>query len=430
MPDEEDLLDIVRGSNLSALSEKYASVVCPHCGSLIDQKWKPTLNKIETARWVADMQTVDRDGTITGEAMQSSIASYWLGGVAAGYQKWDSLILRYLQGLREFAMSGSDLTLKATTNTDQGMPYTPRELLTDKAAGMEERVEDLPRFYVPDWARFMIAAVDVQGGKNARFVVQVHAIGQDMEQSIVDRYDITDSLRGEGIRIDPAGYPEDWDAITEKVLHCTYKLHDGMEMMVFRVGVDLGGEAGVTPNAQAWLERIRVAGLASRVALTKGAGTRQSVPVVESKLTGKTNRLKSPYLSVSTDYFKDQIAASKRRSTPGPAFMHLPSWLKTWWFDELNAEVRGKDGKWRKVRERNETLDLWVIVNAVAYSIGANNPRAPFSWDSPPRWASRTEQNPFIVTSHDRRERIVNPAKPTATPRQNIIARSDWSSRL
>jgi len=415
MPPEEELMDMVRGSDLSAMADRYALVVCPHCGSMIEQRHKPHLNRIETARWVADGQSVTRDGEVIGAAPRASIAGYWLGGVAAAYQKWDSLILRYLQGLRELVMSGSDLTLKATINTDQGMPYLPRALLADVQKGLEERVEDMPRFVVPDWARFLLAAVDVQGGKLARFVVQVHAVGPDMEQAIVDRYDITESVRGEGVRIDPAGYPEDWDVLTDKVLNATYRLNDGREMMIRRMGVDLGGEAGVTPNAQAWFQRVKAAGLFDRVRLTKGAGVRQATPVVESKLTGKQSRLITPYLSVGTDYFKDQVAISKKRETPGPAYMHFPSWLKQWWFDELNAESRGKDGKWRKTRDRNESLDLWVIVNALAYHLGPNNPSVRFDWARPPAWAGDRDKNPLVVTKESRRQ-MKPPPKPAPRP--------------
>jgi phage terminase large subunit GpA-like protein len=426
LPPEDELMDMVRGADLSAMAERAANVVCPHCGSIIEQRWKPHLNRVETARWVADGQGVSRDGELIGEAPRSSIAGFWLGGVAAAYQKWDSLILRYLQGLREYVMSGSDLTLKATINTDQGMPYLPRALLADVTKGIEDRVEDLPRFIVPDWTRFMVAAVDVQGGKGARFVVQVHAIGEHMEQAIVDRYDITESVRGVGVRIDPAGYPEDWDVLTDKVVKATYRIADGREMMIRRMGVDLGGEAGVTPNAQAWFQRVRAAGLGDRVRLTKGAGVRQKEPVIEAKMTAKKSRQITPYLSVATDYFKDQIAASKKRETPGPAYMHFPSWLKQTWFDELNAETRGKDGKWRNAsNRRNESLDLWVIVNAIAYNLDPNNPAKQFNWESPPVWAMPIDGNSYVVTKEDRRQ-----MKQPAPVKRSQIAKSEWSSRL
>jgi phage terminase large subunit GpA-like protein len=433
MPDEDELRDMVRGSSLSALAQEYSRVVCPHCGTMLEQKIKPLLNDIKTARWVADGQSVTKDGEVVGDIPRSSISGYWLGGVAAAYQKWDSLILRYLQGLREYAMNGSDLTLKATINTDQGMPYLPRALRGDAAMDADKRTEDYPRFMVPDEARFLLAFVDVQGGKRSRFVVQVHAIGPQMEQWIVDRYDITESVRGEEYRIDPASYPEDWHRITERVLLSTYKMADGSEMMVRRVGVDLGGEAGVTANAQAWFESARITGLGDRIVLMKGAGFAQTAPVQRSKLTARVSRMITPFLSVKSDYFKDQIDASKKRTSGGAAAMHFPSWLKQWFFDELSAEARGKDGKWRKIKDgrANEALDCWVGINAMAYDLGPNNPRAHFDWDSPPPWASQSSaNNPLIVSADDRRgmQSGLPKRKPTST--RQSIAPPEWSSRL
>ncbi len=66
-----------------------------------------------------------------------------------------------------------------------------------------------------------MATVDVQGG-HRRFVVQVTGYGGSRgERWIIDRYNITQSLRsdsdGESQRIDPASYPEDWDVLLTDV---------------------------------------------------------------------------------------------------------------------------------------------------------------------------------------------------------------------
>jgi hypothetical protein len=44
------------------------------------------------------------------------------------------------------------------------------------------------------------AQVDVQGGVNSRFVVQVHAIGEHREKAVIDRFAITESERQGGDR--------------------------------------------------------------------------------------------------------------------------------------------------------------------------------------------------------------------------------------
>lgn len=54
-------------------------------------------------------------------------------------------------------------------------------------------------------------------------MVQVTGYGSRGERWIIDRYNITQSLRsdcdGESQRIDPASYPEDWDVLLTDVFH-------------------------------------------------------------------------------------------------------------------------------------------------------------------------------------------------------------------
>jgi len=405
MPDEIELMDVVRSANLSQLAHEHAKVCCPHCGSQIEARHKHTLNDIRTARWVADGQSVTTDGEVIGEAPGSSIAGFWLGGVAAAYQAWESILLRYLQGLREYVLSGSDLTLRTTINTDQAMPYLPRHFTEEVDTQPEGRTVEQSQYRVPDWARFLLAAVDVQGGVKARFEVQVHAVGPYMEQTIVDRFSLSNSPRGENIRIDPAVYPEDWEILTDRLLQTTtYRLEDGREMQIAGVGVDTGGESGTTEQAYAWYRRLRARNLHSKVFLLKGQSNRRQQMVTGGlgrDVRGRKMRDVPIYL-IDVNAFKDQVAASTRRADPGPNHMHFPSWLKQWWFDELRAEVRDKSGKWKQVRARNEALDLWVYILAVAYILGPGNPRGRFSWENPPPWAAPLDQNSHVMTREER----------------------------
>ena len=406
LPPENELMEMVRSANLPDMAEHHARVVCPHCGSTIEQKHKPHLNRIETARWAADGQTVDRDGGVSGESTRSSIAGYWLGGVAATYQKWDSLILRYLQGLRELALSGSDLSLKVTINTDQGAPYLPRHLIADKDSSAQDRVEDLERYMVPDEARFLIATADVQGGANGRFVCEVRAWGEDAKSWLVDRFAIWATERdGVTAKVDPAGYPEDWELLTKRLVLATYKTSSGKELRVLRTGVDTGGEDGVTHNAYAWLRSLRRVGLSSRVMLLKGGSHQDERPMFKgsAKLNNGKAMKDMPVWILNTNYFKDLVAASLRRKTPGPGYFHVPRWLPDTYFDELRAEVRDTNGKWRKIKPRNEALDLWVYSLAILESLGYG-PKGRLSWTDPPAWAAPLLMgNSELITPEERK---------------------------
>lgn len=421
IPPERDLLEEVRSANLSAMAERWATVICPVNGCMLDQRLKPILNNIETARWVADGQQVTTDGEVVGEASVSSIAGYWLGGVAAAYQKWDSLILRYLQGLREYATSGAEQSLRTTINTDQGMPYLPRHLLADTDSSIEDRLDaEAQRYHVPESARFLVATADVQGGANGRFVCEVRAFGRDLESWLVDRFSITHTERnGVAAQVDPAGYPEDWDLLTKKLVTATYKTCDGREMRVLRTAVDTGGESGTTPNAYAWYRRLRRLGLSHRAMLIKGGSRDQGKPVTQG--TARDNRGRAmrdmPLWIVNTDYFKDIVAASLRRKTPGPGYYHAPSWLPQGYFDELRAEVRDASGKWKKIRARNEALDLWVYALAVCESLGFG-PKGRLRWDAPPDWAlPQSAGNSEIIAAEERRAEHAQLATSVAQPK-------------
>lgn len=409
LPEEKELLELVRESDLHALASQYERVVCPHCGTLIGKEHKHPMNR--RGVWLADGQTITAEGEIIGEAQRASIAGYWLGGVAAAYQSWHSLVLRYLQGLKEYALTGSELSLQNTVNTDQGLPYLSRLLAANAAGrrGPESRKdESLHRFIAPEWTRFVLASVDVQGGQSARFVVQVHAIGEHLEQAPIDRFAITESRRrgvdGGYAPIDPAAYEEDWDQIREMVLNATYRTEeDGREIQVKATVVDTGGEDGVTEKAYAWYRRLRSEGLEGKVMLLKGAST-PNAPLIKESWVGQPRHGEKgdiPLYLINTNIFKDGVTASLKREVPGAGYFHIPSWLPKAFFDELNAEVRDARGRWSKVRKRNEAFDLAAYIRALCVRLRADRPEF---WENPPAWAWPLDTNPLVITREQRRK--------------------------
>lgn len=411
VPAFDDLMEEIRSSDISKMADVFARVYCPHCGGEIEHKSKYELNK--RGRWLRDGETIDAEGRVSGDGFRSTIASYWLGGVAAAYQSWHGIVSKYLQGVQQYALTGSEEALEASTYTDQGMPYLPRHLIEASGHTVEGRTEPLERYVVPDWTRFLLASVDVQGGQKARFVVQVHAIGVDMESAIVDRYDITESPRGQDQRIDPAAYPEDWDVLTERVINSTYRIGDGRELRVLHTIADYGGESGVSPQAASWLRRCKAAGFGDRVTLGKGDTAIRDVVQKTFARDPRGKRMRDvPLLLFHADRFKDMIAAAMRRTEPGPTYMHFPAWLKSWWFDELRSETRQPNGKWKKMRARNEALDLWNMIWALAYALGPADPRRQFPWKSPPPWAAPLDQNSHVMTREERQNAKSQPERP------------------
>ena len=408
LPSDDKLLELVREADLSALAAQYSKVVCPHCGTLIPPTAKHGMNS--KGQWLRDGESITAGGRRYGTPATSTIAGYWLGGVAAAYQNWRSLVLRHLQGLREYALTGSELTLKTTVNTDQGLPYTSRALVEAAAMGGTVKQDDaLERYIVPDWTRYLVASVDVQGGSGARFVVQVHAVGPHFEQAIVDRFELRDSKRpgvgAEFAPIDPASYAEDWSVLTDRVVSATYKTSDlTQELRVLMTAVDSGGEDGVTDKAYAWWRSLRKAGMHGRVMLIKGASTKNAAMVRETMVGGRNRREKGdvPLYQLNTDLLKDAVFAGLRRQTPGPGYLHVPTWVNKAFIDELHhSEVRGKSGKWSQVRKRNEAFDLACYVRAACLRLGADKIK---DWDRAPPWAAPLASNREVVTREERIE--------------------------
>lgn len=436
LPPDDELLEIVRSADIEALAQQYGSrIVCPHCGVIIPSKLKTSLNA--GGRWLADGQTIDSSGTVHGPAPSAKIVGYWLGGVAAAYQGWVSLVRRHLQGLRDYALTGSEETLKATTNTDQAMPYMSRHLVETRNAANspQDRAEQgMQRYVVPPQTRCLVAAVDVQGGSTSRFIVQVHAVGPQREQWLVDRFELKKSMRegmgDEFAPIDPASHPEDWDVLTEKLLRATWKTPDeGREIRLKLVMVDSGGEDGVTDNAYAWFRRLRKAGLATRVRLYKGASPKEA-PIIKESLLGRRNTREKgdvPVMVCNPNLLSDIVAAGLRRQSGGAGYIHFPKpkhpvsnpdgWLAQSFFDELAAEVRQKNGTWSQIRKRNETFDLCRMICAGLLYLGLDKVR---DWNKVPAWLAPLDQNSEIVSVEDRRAMKANtPVAPT--PDETVV---------
>ncbi len=419
LPSDDQLLELVRAADIEALAKNYGSrIVCPCCSCIIPAKMKTQMNA--RGVWLSEGERIAPDGTITGQRSTSKIVGYWLGGVAATYQSWESLVLRYLQGLRDYVLTGSEETLKATVNTDQGMPYMSRHLIESRnsASTPQDRAElDMTRYKVPKETRCLVASADVQGGAAARFVIQVHAIGPLREQWLVDRFDIKKSMR-EGMGddfapVDPASHPEDWDVLTEKLLRATWKTPtEGQEMRLKLLVVDSGGEDGVTDNAYAWWRSLRKLHLANRVRLYKG-GSNPKAPVLRQAMYGKRKEKEKgdvPVLMCNPNLLSDIVDSGLKRQAGGPGYIHFPQpkhpklnpdgWLPPAFFDELTAEVRQKNGTWAKIRKRNETFDLCRMIAAGLLHLGLDKVR---DWNKVPAWLAPLELNSEVITSEDRR---------------------------
>ncbi|EMH7288456.1 phage terminase large subunit family protein [Escherichia coli] len=380
------------------LASEAAYIQCPSCSGRIMPEQKRELNG--RGVWLRDGESINADGSRYGDPRRSRIASFWMEGPAAAYQTLSQLVYKLLTAEQEYETTGSEETLKTVINTDWGLPYLPRASMEQrKSELLEQRAEPVPSRSVPDGVNFLVATVDVQAGRHRRFVVQVTGYGSRGERWIIDRYNITQSLRGdsdgESQRIDPASYPEDWDALLTDVFHKSWPLASdpSQQMRLMAMAVDSGGEDGVTDNAYKFWRRCRRDGLGKRIYLFKGDSIRRAKLITRTfpDNTGRTGRRAQaagdvPLWLLQTDALKDRVNNALWRDSPGPGYVHFPDWLGSWFYDELTYEERSSDGKWSKPgRGANEAFDLMVYAEALVILHGYEKIR----WPDAPEWASR-----------------------------------------
>lgn len=388
------------------LASEAAHMTCPHCDQVIEAKDKRDINNRgfwlkEGQRWNAQTQSIE------GEGRRSRFATFWMEGPAAGYQTWSQLVYKLLSAEQEYDRTGSEETLRTVINTDWGLPYTPKAANDQRQSEeLMARAEMWHRRTVPEGVRFLVAAVDVQAGKNRRFVVQIMGYGENGERWVIDRFNIKQSLRtdddGVSMQIEPGAYPEDWHILIDDVLNRTYALSDdsGRTMRVMAMAVDHGGEDGVSDNAYKFWRHCRKLRLSKRVYLFKGDSHKRQKTISKFKPdnTGRSDRKAQargdvPLYLLQTDELKDRVATCLKRELPGPNYIHFPRWLGEWFYDELTYEERGADGKWRKPgKGDNEAFDLICYCHAVAMLRGYEK----INWDNPKPWASTWDSNPEV----------------------------------
>jgi len=432
-PPDEAGLDFIHdrdmfGATLTEIT-RPVKFICTKNGCLIDVKHKPAMNK--SGLWVPQGCSVEK-GKLAGNAIKSKIASFWFPGILAAYSNPEALVEKYLKSYREYDITGSEENLKTVINVGFGCCYTPRYLLENNdAVELSERAEKIERYYVPDKTRLLIASVDIQNGKEGRFVVEVHAIGVNMEQWVIDRFDIAfTENQGEKRRVEPGIYAEDWKLLDDKVVAASYKTKEGKKITVHLTVIDTGGNGNSTDYAYQYYRYVQKTVLRNKVMLIKGGSHDDKSPVVRSY--GKSDQGRQmkdvPLYILNTNSFKDKVDAMLRREYSGGLFLHFPHWLNESYYDELRAEFRKENGKWEKIRDRNESLDLCVYILAGCWRLGLN--KNGFNWETPPSWAAPLENN-INVHSVEEARKIRNDPKPqTATLKTTFITSDAWNSRL
>lgn len=420
LPEFDELVELVKRSDLMSLADDYAKVMCPHCGAAHDPTNRSAMNA--GGRWLHEGETIV-NGQVVGTRRRSTSATYWLGGVAAAYQTWPSIVHSYLAAVLTYARTGDEGPLKKTTNTDQGAPYLPRAAAARRGADhLMSRLETWVRGTAPAEVRFITAAVDVQAH---RFRVNFFGWGEGLQSWLLERLEITRSRREEGdgfAGVDPGAYVEDWEILIDEVMNRDFAVAGTDEILRPMVtACDSGGREGVTVNAYEFYRRLRAKGLSKRFMLVKGVGnlnaprTQESFPDARGKQRG-AGRGDVPVLLLNVNLIKDGVYGDLSREVPGAGFVHLPDWVPEAYFDEITSEIRTPKG-WEKdsSHQANEDFDLHAYNRAMCIVVGAER----IDWAKPPEWAMTSERR--VALREARAQEAAKRAEEPRQPRRNWV---------
>lgn len=377
---------------------------CPRCACSIHVDEREDMQA--RGKWLKDGQGITSEGEIIGPEPRTSIASFWLNGIAAVFTNWKKLVAQYLDAEDEFDRTGSQEALRKFYNNDLGEPYYEKgsqEIRLPET--LKARAESLRERHVPENVRFLVATVDVQTNM---WVVQVTGIlpGSPFDTVIIDRFDVRKSQRtdddGERLWVKPATYLSDWDELTTHVLEREYPLDDdtGRMMGIKFVACDSGGKEGVTTMAYNYYRKLREENKHRRFILVKGDGKpgnprcRITFPDSNRRDTMAAARGDVPVLMFNSNLLKDDLNGRLDCIEPMKGMFRTPNWLNDKFYSELCSELRTIKGWENPSSHRNESWDLayYTIGLCVSELIRVEG----ISWSNPPAWAGTWDVNDLI----------------------------------
>lgn len=335
---------------------RTAKYLCECCGALFGNERLPEISEhgryidLESGVWTRDgVAFFDADDSLI-ETPQKVAFHIWT--IYSPFTTWTQIVDDWLKS------KGKPNKLKTFINTTLG------ETWEEEGESIEHNTLYIRREHypaeVPAGACVLTAAVDVQ---DDRLEIGVEAWGDGEENWKVDFH----ILRG-----DPA-HPELWDRLDD-VLTKRYEHESGVELPIACATVDSGGH--FTQQVYKFCKAREV----RRVYAIKGRSQAGS-PVINRPSDKKNNKGKVTLFTIGTDTAKEVIYARLKIVVPGASYVHFPvsPLFDEEYFEQLTAEqcvtryVKGHAVReWKKMRARNEALDVAVYNLAALYILNPN----------------------------------------------------------
>lgn len=325
---------------------------------------------------------------------------------------WPRLARQWRAGQISWATRQDESDLRTFYNTKAGKNYRSiasgeKPIVTND---LKKRLEaDWKLGTVPRGPAVLNIVVDVQ---HDRFEVGTIGYGKLGERWLIDRFAI-DVLDDGLTQVRPFTHHEHWEVLLG-LFSRKYPLaelgDDGKPVgyaPILSVTIDTGG-SGVssdgdkrvdqaTEGAKSFWNSARALGIhPSRITLVKGGSNPKGKELMpkgqfaDQKRKGGAKKTSAQLFIPNVHKIKNIVDAKLRRPTPGPGYYHLPGDLSEEHLDEATAEELQK-GKWKKLRPRNETLDIMVYGEAAILKPPFAQSRTDMGWVGPAfriRWPS------------------------------------------
>jgi len=310
---------------------------CKYCGALHNEyEWKSGKGK-----WIAS-----NPGAATRGFHLNELLSPW--------RKWKEIINDFLEAKRKGPQA-----MKVWVNTALGETWEEEGEQLDESE-LYKRCEGYPAD-LPDEVKILTAAVDVQ---DDRFEIEVVGWGEGKESWGIEYHVIHGDLK----------QPQIWNELDE-YLSRTWEKADGKKFGIACTCMDSGGH--YTQEVYRFTRERE----ARRIYAIKGKGEQNGeyVPLIAGYTRTKPDKALLVHLGVNDG--KARVMSNLKISKPGPSYCHFPigRGYNEKYFEGLTAEkleTRYKQGipyqVWKKVRERNEPLDLRVYNTAALEILNPN----------------------------------------------------------
>jgi len=333
--------------------ESEVFFVCPHCGSMIEEKYKTWMMAEENgARYFPTAKPVHPS------VFSRRVPSYYS---PIGWLSWREIFQDFLEA-KKLMNAGNSSEMRTWKNTLDAQPweedYTSVKI---KHHDLMDRREKY-KAQVPEGVYLLVAGVDTQ---DDRYEIEVLGIGKHGETWSIETYII---------RSDPN--LKDTEDLLDSYLNSTFVHECGNSMKIYAAAIDTGGHRTLA------VSRYCKKKYAKRVYAIKGAKP-VDAPVVNKQPS--KNKYDTRFYQVGVNMIKDEFYANLALTEKGPGYCHFPykeeneneelygsdnkGLYDRSYFEQLTVEVQDETGRWlNPARKRNEATDIRVYAKA-AYEL-------------------------------------------------------------